>query len=191
MKRTAALFIAILLLLSFVGCADTEKEKDGALPPASGTTASPHEQDEPVTVDDSLILLKSADSLTKPYENFLWAEEWTEQGWLSGDGTSVSRQFPDIQQELPQITYGDDFKIHYKDGVEFSSLSVYDSDFGTVFHNAEQEVLSELEEGTYYLVINVKKQGDYVESEEKYEYTGYECAYKLHVSTVSDENLQS
>lgn len=182
MKRTAALFIAILLLLSFVGCADTEKEKDGALPPASDTTAPAHEQDEPVTVDDSLILIESAGSLTKPYENFIWAEEWDGYGWLSGDGTSISRQFLDIQQELPQIIYGDDFKIHYKDGVEFSSLSVYNSDFGIVFHNAEQNVLNDLEEGTYYLVINVKKQGEYVEAEEKYEYSGYECAYKLHIA---------
>ena len=33
-----------------------------------------------------------------------------------------------------------------------------------------------------YLVITVKKQGDYIESDDKYEYTGYECVYKITIA---------
>ncbi len=91
--------------------------------------------------------------------------------------------FSEVCNELPQILfYSDVFEIYYKDKVEFVSLSVYSSDFERIYRNAGQEVLNDLAQGTYYLIINVKKQGKYVESEEKYEYTGYECVYKMVVA---------
>lgn len=195
MKKIIAFVLAFVLMLSFSGCGGTENKGNETLQnPTDATTpiaeqpldssiqetANPaDEQGKPVIVDDSLILVQSIDVLSKPYENFLWAEIWTENGWLSGDGMRISYKFSDIHNEIPQITYCDDFKIHYKEGVEFLSLSVYNSDFDRIHHSTKQEVLSDLAEGTYYLVITVKVQGKYIETEEKYEYSGYECAYKI------------
>ena len=171
MKKLTALVLALALMLSFGGCANIENNKD--------TDAPNSDQTKPVIVNDSLILVQSVDALEKPYENFLWAENWSENGWVSADGMSISHKLSDIAKEIPQITYGDDFEIHYGEGVEFISLSVYNSDFDRIHHNVQQEVLRTLEEGTYYLAITVKVQGEYFEADEKYECSGYECAYKL------------
>lgn len=196
MKKLIALVLALAFMLLFSGCGNTENEENGISKNTADSTKPTAEQsmdssiqntDDPnsnqtksVIVDDSLILVQSVDTLVKPYENFLWAEKYSEQGWLIGDGTSVSRIFPEVYNEIPQIIfYGDIFDIHYKDKVEFISLSVYNSDFERVYHNAGQEVLDDLTQGTYYLIITVKEQGAYIESEEKYEYSGYECVYKI------------
>ena len=145
MKKVMALVLVCIFLLG--GCGNT------------GTL----DLDQTGTVEeDSLILVRSMDGSSKPYENFLWAEKWSEYGWISGNGTSISRNFTEIHEELPQITYGDDFEIYYRDGVEFLSLSVYNSAFDRIYHNAGQEGLKDLAEGTYYLVITVKSQGQYM-----------------------------
>ena len=162
MKRLLAMIFVLVFVFSCGGCKGDE---------SNGSA----------TVEDSLILVRSGDALTKPYENFLWAETWSEPGWLSVDGTSLSRQWAAVQQEIPQITYGEGFEILYRDEVTFVSVSVYTNDFESVYHNEVESVLAELAEGEYYLVITVKKQGDYVEVEDKYEYSGYECAYHMKV----------
>ena len=159
MKKLITLSLVLLFIFTCIGCGHIENREA-----------------------DSFIVVRSADILSKPYENFLWAEEWTGYGWLSGDGTGIARKFGDIHNELPKINYEDDFEIHYREGVEFVSLSIYNSEFGQVYHNEKLEVLDELAEGTYYLVITVKVQGEYIEAEDKYEYSGYECAYKMVVA---------
>lgn len=199
MTKLIALVLALAFVLSFGGCGNVENEENGiSQNPTDTTNPAPEritdssiqdtyapnsDQSKSVIVDDSLILVQSVDALEKPYENFLWAESWSEQGWVSGDGMSVSRKFSEVAEEIPQIIfYGDIFEIHYKDKVEFVSLSVYSHDFEMVYHNAGQEVLNDLTNGTYYLIITVKEQGEYIESDEKYEYTGYECVYKIVVA---------
>lgn len=172
MKKLMAFVLTFALMLSFSGC----QPLDSSIQEMDDST---YEQSKPVIVDDSLILVQSIDVLSKPYENFLWSEIWSEHGWLNVDGMRISYKFSDIRNEIPQITYCDDFEIHYKNGVEFLSLSVYNSAFARIYHNTKQEVLGDLTEGTYYLVITVKEQGKYIEAEEKYEYSGYECAYKI------------
>ena len=131
---------------------------------------------------DSLIWVHSNGEVSKPYENFIWAQNWSEHGWLSADGMSIALEFSNIHNEIPQINYGEDFEIHYNDGVEFVSLSVYSQDFERIHHNVEEQVLNDLASGTYYLVINVRSQGEYIEAEEKYEYSGYECVYQIMIT---------
>ena len=159
MKRIIALVLILGVIFSFGGCREAKNEENKAL--------------------QNLIQVQFGDTLIKSYENFLWATMWTENGWLSLDGERISRKFSEVYSEIPQIAYFDDFEIHYKEGVEFISLSVYNSDFDIINNNAKQEELRDLAEGTYYLVITVKEQGEYIESEEKYEYACYECVYKL------------
>lgn len=159
MKRIIALVLTLGVILSFSGCREAKNEENEAL--------------------QNLIQVQSGDTISKSYENFLWAEQWSEHGWMSLDGTRISLKFSEIHNEIPQIAYGDDFEIEYKEGVELVSLSVYNSDFDIINNNAKQEELKDLAEGTYYLVVTVKEQGEYIESEEEYEYASYECAYKL------------
>ncbi len=195
MKRHIALVLALAFVLSFSGCNNAGNIKNETLdtpidttnpieeqsidPSIQDTDAPNSEQTNSVIVDDSLILVQSTDELTKPYQNFIWSMNWDGCGWLSADAMGVFYKLPDIHNEIPQINYGDDFEIHYREGVEFLYLSIYNSDFNRIHHNARQGILEALAEGTYYLVITVQSQGKYIETEEKYEYAGYECAYKI------------
>ena len=169
MRRLTALILAFALMLSLSGC-----KPPNAL--NSDTIGS-------VVVDDSLILVQSNGEFSKPYENFLWAQNWSEHGWLSADATSVSHSFSEVCNEIPQIAYSGDFEIYYKDGVEFLSLSVYSLNFDRIHHNVNEEVLNDLADGTYYLVITVKSRGKYIEAAKEYEYLGYECAYKMVIAS--------
>jgi hypothetical protein len=157
----------------------TEQPSDSGILETNAPTEEPR---EPIVVNDSLVLVQSNNLLSKSYENFLWSKKWIEAGWISGDGMSVSHKFSVIENEIPQITYCDDFEIFYKEGIEFLSFSIYNSNFSRIYHNVKDDVLSDLEEGTYFLIINVKSQGEYIETEEKYEYSGYECVYKIHIA---------
>ena len=74
MKKLITLVLALASVLSFGGCANIENNKND------------------IIVDDSLILVQSVDALEKPYENFLWATAWSENGWLCADGISISHK---------------------------------------------------------------------------------------------------
>ncbi len=128
---------------------------------------------------DSLILLKSNGATCEPYENYVWSQEWTEYGWLNADNLRIRYELPERYKELPQITYGDDFEILYRDSVTYTSMSVFDDTFELRYRNQEPSILETLEPGTYYISIEVVEQGAYVEAEDEYETTGYECVCRL------------
>ena len=162
MKRSTAFVLVFVCMLLLGGCKNADV-------PNSDQTKS----------DDPLILVRSNDETSKPYENLLWQQQWSGRGWLSADAASISLTLSEVCNELPQITYGDDFEIRCGDGVEFLSVSVYSSDFDRIHHNVSADVLKDLAGGTYYLVITVKSQGKYVAAQGEYEYSGYECACKM------------
>ncbi len=198
MKRLIALILVYVLTFLFGGYKITEDEENKTLPPITEpttpiieqlpessipeTNAPTKEPREPVVVNDSLVLVQSGNALSRPYENFLWSKKWIEAGWISGDGMSISHKLSVIENEIPKITYCDDFEIFYREDVEFLSFSVYGSDFCRIHHNVKDDIISDLEEGTYFLIINVKSQGRFVETEDQYEYSGYECVYKIHIA---------
>lgn len=171
MKKLLAMILALAFAFSLVGCNSKSNENESD-DPDIGAVGS-------VNVADSLILVQSGDTLSKPYENFLWSEEWSEVGWISMDGSMIAERFLEKQQEIPQITYREDFEIRYKIGVTLISVSVYNSDFEFLRRDAEPSFLKDLASGTYYLVITVKEQGEYIRADQKYEYTGYECVYQI------------
>lgn len=90
MKKLSAFVLAFSCILSLGGCGNT-----AVLNPAPIKS---------VVVEDSLILVQSNGELSKPYENFLWAKNWTDHGWMSADATSISFSFSELCNEIPQIT---------------------------------------------------------------------------------------
>ena len=162
MKKHLAVILVLVLMLSFSGC--------GAVNQGERNT---------ISVYDCPILVQCNDTLVMPYVNFSWSTSFHDGEWLSADGRSISRNFPEIQNEIPQITYSEDFEIHCRKKVSVSRLTVYDGAFELLQSEQDQTVLSELTEGEYYLVIQVTIEGDYIRSEEKFESSGYQCVYKM------------
>ena len=116
----------------------------------------------------------------EPYAHIMWSPKWSENGWLIADMLSLYDILPKICDDLPEILYSEDFSANYKDGVSFVSTSIYNSDtFQYIYKNENLSIIDELPEGTYYLGIVVKEQGEYIESEQDHDEAGYECIYRL------------
>lgn len=162
MRKMISLLLILVSILGLFGC----KDADGR-------------QSESATEDNNLLSVQSMDTLVQPYENFLWDQSWAKKGWIFADGLSISYDLPDICEEIPQVIYSDDFEIIYGKGVEFRRITILNSDFEEIHHSSRQNVIETLEEGTYYLILEVKVQGKYIKKQKEYETSGYECAYKL------------
>ena len=172
MKKLIAILLTLACLLALIACdnAVEDDEYDGKLDQEKG---------EPFA--EPLILLESGGKMTKPYECFAWGESWNGGGWTSVDGVRASWKLEKMKDKIPQITYSDDFKIHYREDVEFRSLEVYNGDFDNICQATEENIPVYLTAGVYYLVIEVKKQGEYIKEQDKFEASGYECVYKFEI----------
>jgi len=136
----------------------------------------------PVDKGESPILVVSDDKTIVPLVKWLWSETWTETGWLSADGLPLNNILPDIADRLPVVNFSDDFSVQYSENATFSGLSIYDENFERLYHNVDLSYLDKLGEGTYFVVIQVLKQGKYIDVENEYELHGYECAFKILVN---------
>ena len=156
MKRTAAFFLASVLLLICSGC---------------GLWSDP--------ADEPLIHVFSNEETVAPYEHFRWAQSWSNNGWISADSFYLSGELKELSQSFPTITYSDDFEIRCSSNVTAQDIRVYDSALESIRTNATESFLDTLSPGTYYILIHVRVQGNYVAAGKDYEYTGYDCGYKL------------
>jgi hypothetical protein len=164
----------LLVLFIFSGCGQAVPRHGGDEP-----------YESPADFDDTLISITSNGETTPPYLYWVWDSSWTGEGWLAADALQLIYALPDIEKKLPIVSYHDDFSVQYKEGVSFSYMLVYDTDFTQLFHIASYddkdyiECLKELPEGTYYVGIAVVERGNYIESENQYEHSGTNGVFKL------------
>ncbi len=166
--------MAATCLLIFSGCCKVVPSHGGDEP-----------SEAPANSDNTLISITSNGETTLPYLYWLWGSSWTGKGFVEADALQLIYTLPDIAQELPIVSYHDDFMVQYQEGVSFSYMSIYDDSFERLYHIAsydDKDYLSYLEDlpkGTYYIAIAVAERGKYIESENKYEYSGTDCVFKL------------
>ncbi len=128
---------------------------------------------------EPLITVISNGEAIAPYENFLWASEWTDNGWLAADGIPAFFQdISELEPKLPSAVYGSDFAVELSPSTSFS-ISIWDDTKQRIYHNVDISYIDALPRGTYYINIVVTKRGKYIESEKRYEYCGSECIFKL------------
>ena len=148
----------------------------------SESTEAPTEQIEGIVIPGPLMLLQSGGTYTRSYENHIWSQNWSEKnGWVCVDGTIMSMLYPSVQIWIPRIDYSNNFEFHFKENITSVYFTVYDTNFEKVKQGETKDALKDLSDGTYYLVVEVTKQDEYVESEKQYETSGYECVYKMKV----------
>jgi len=195
MKKIIAFVIALLLMFSLCACGNSENEEVTLNTETEETNgnvgneqaANDSEEGEANIAGKYEVWIRSGDILEKTYKKFLWSDHWTGSGWVSADGVPLRFELPELESEIPEIHYCDDFEIIYGENVSYGSLSVYDENYEMIHMSASQEVLGSLQEGTYYLAVSVKVQGRYIEKEKKYEYSGYDCVCKLLVDGEASE----
>ncbi len=183
MKKTIALFLALMCLAGAAGCGGSPGTEGGE---ATGVKTVPLvEADTPDGNDtDAIVLIKSAEESTEPYLCETWAEIWSEQGWLCVDRARASDDLSAIVGKLPGVDYSDDLEIVYGSGTEAVHLDIYDDDHEPVLPEllGEESVnIPTLPEGTYYVILSVRMRGEYIEPEEQFEMFGYECLFRLEV----------
>ena len=131
MKKLIAILLTLACLLALIACDNgiDDDEYDGK--PEIDKGDKEKDDENKVSVTDPLVLLESDGKKTAPYENCIWKEYFNgselEPYWHTWNGVSVLYGgLTSKKDEIPQISYTDDFKIHYGEGTEFISLSVYD-----------------------------------------------------------------
>ena len=186
---TLALCLSLCSVFVLVSCNEenetesTEALKtDPATEPVSESTEAPTAQIEGIVIPGPLMLLQSGGTYTRSYENHIWSQNWSEKsGWVCVDGTRMSMLYPSVQIRIPRIDYSNNFEFHFKENITSVYFTVYDTNFEKVKQGETKDALKDLSDGTYYLVVEVTKQDEYVESEKQYETSGYECVYKMKV----------
>lgn len=135
--------------------------------------------------DKPLISIISDGETTLPYQRFSSGTTYEDGRWLAADAVQLVCELPDIAPKLPVATYHDDFAVQYQEGVNFTNLLVFNESFECLYNIATYsdmdylDCLAQLPEGTYYAAISVVKQGDYIGSQKRYEYSGTDCVFKL------------
>jgi len=167
--------LALLLMLSGCGAAISSAV-------SSSEVSEPDSVVSTVSIDLSkpMILITSNGETSRTYASVLWDNPWTGENFLCADFYGV--YLPDIAERLSAVTYADDFSIQYREDITFSYIRIFNENFERLYNNVDLSDLKELPEGTYYVVIVVVKQGDYIASVSQYEKSGYECAFKLVVN---------
>lgn len=121
----------------------------------------PHEQPE------HKITFSSGEETIIPYEVMKWSEIYDAE-----TGKGVSADFmhvtlTDLTNELPVLTVLDDLSVFIADnGQRDGNVVLYDTQFNELdtFHDLSVSVLMQHRPGTYYVSLDVKWVGDYIEA---------------------------
>lgn len=172
-------FGLLLILLTFSGCGNVASNS-----PSSGAGQSISKPDSNVSTPSvdltkPLITITSGGKTINTYENILSDFSWDGENFRCADCASVWSMLPKIDEELSVVTYADDFTIQYREDASFMYIAIFDDDFERLYNAVDLSYLERLPEGTYYIAIDVRRQGRYIISEDEYEVRGYECAFKL------------
>jgi hypothetical protein len=191
-SRSCATWI-LLVAFSLVSCSvtactvDKGPDRQASGPPVVGDQAGDTFPDQPD------FTITSNGEVTIPYENPIWAEIWTEQGWVSGDSLSVFYNINAVLQELSTVTLREDISFSYADTISLGGLYVCRAeDLEMVLEGADRLYLTGLPEGTYYAAIRARKTGKYIASEGRHEMYGSEYVFRFVVDEYSyDKMLRS
>lgn len=131
------------------------------------------------TESSPLIFITSNGETYAPFENIIWSEERTEEGGISVDYLSLIDTLPTVAHKLSTVVYSDDFTVDFGENVSFQRLTIFNDSFELIDKDASLSDLEELTEGTYYIIIAVKKKGRFINEGNEHAASGYECAFSL------------
>ena len=137
---------------------------------------------KPEEDEANLMTVTSDKQTTDAYEMFASSYTWGEHGWLCACGMEPTSSLQQIAEELPELTYADDFSFKLRGNAELCELMIYDRNFKRMEGVAE---LADLHPGKYYVCYRVEEKGRFIEKEEQYEVTTYYCVFEMLFSGVN------
>ena len=104
-------------------------------------------------------------------------------GWGAANGSASESSLRDAHDRLPTVKFALDFanfRLEYGPNSEPLEVSIFDTEWKPVFEDLDRpENLTALPTGTYYIAIGVRQQGQFIESENKYEAATCHCMLRL------------
>ena len=186
MKKVCVLFLVCAMMVAVAACGTAAASSDISSEPIVSSIAStsfldPSSNVSTPSVDLSqpLITITSGGKTISTYESILSDYSWDGENFRCADCVSVWTMLPEIADQLSVVTFADDFSIQYREDESFMYIAIFDDGFERLYNAVDLTYLEKLPEGTYYIAIDVRKQGRYIISVSQYEYRGYECAFEL------------
>lgn len=97
--------------------------------------------------------------------------------FISGDGPRLHNVLSEISGELPVVVWDDTCSVGIPEDMELVSVDVFGGDCQKIDSLDQVDDLQRLPSGTYYIGIEVKRQGDYIEAADEYEGSGLQYAF--------------
>ena len=131
------------------------------------------------------IEITSCGETIQPYLHFAYSAEWTGDGFLAADGAAAEAVLPEAVEkgELPQLNYGEDFRVVLADNGEMSTyLLLFDSQCNRLEDLESVSDFAALDAGEYFVGMVVTVEGEYIAEAGENEYTGWLCLFQLTVT---------
>ena len=184
MKKLLLFVLTVCLLLSLTACTQPP-----APDPVPAEPPAPEEEiqdvpEEEIPKNPGFLWIETNGEVFLPYDHWIWSDSHEEDGSvLCADGEPIStenyRDFVNFVDDLPCVTYTDDFEIFLDENVTSSSFTVYDMNHSELMRGSKFSKLQELSAGEYIVEIPIKVRRDYVEAADAYDSSGYECWFRL------------
>ncbi len=113
-----------------------------------------------------------------PAEYWFCGREWMEDGWMYSDGMSLFYRLEEVCGEFPEVQLSTDISVNYAENTTPREIRVYNEKFQLIGETMNWEKLKTLESGSYYVVLEVFKNGTEMHEGET-DYDGYEYGIRL------------
>lgn len=101
-----------------------------------------------------------------------WQERWQDGSLLWSEGANIMAQFPAVMEHSQRLamTMGQTVTVTLGEETDtLSGVSVYDASGNTIYSGADVTALSELSAGTYFVVLSVITEENYMPDVQAYE----------------------
>ena len=188
MKKLLVFVLTICLLLCLTACAQPPVPESVPAEPPTPEEEIQVTPEEKISENPGHLWLESNGEVFLPYDHWVWSDSYEEDGsGLCADGEPIStenyRDFVNFVDELPGVTYADDFEIFLDRDVTSRGFTVYGMNYSEVTRGSDLSKLAQLPAGEYIVEISIMIQGDYVEAADAYNTSGYECWFRLTIPT--------
>ncbi|MDO5407788.1 MAG: hypothetical protein Q4F28_10755 [Eubacteriales bacterium] len=125
------------------------------------------------------VCVNHGDDKISLYRLEVWNYSYDEgvKRFISGDGPRLHNVLSEIAGELPVVVWDDTCSVGIPEDMELVSVDVFGGDYQKIDSLDQVDDLQQLPSGTYYIGIEVKRQGDYIEAADEYEGSGLQYAF--------------
>ena len=194
LKSLTLILVLLILFSALTGCEKVPPvQAIHVTQPSTGSTTVPGTADPlaspGVTVEippNGIQIMSGSESIT-PLCCFLWRDIYDagSGSWNSGSGGGAYNAMTDPNQPLPELRLQASVGVDMPSDCSMMCIEVYDRQFREVeLCGQNLNALSELPCGTWYVVLTIIWQGNYIPQEQAYEKT---CSEYLFLLTVPDE----